>query len=244
MSVSFDRVADIYDKTRSLPNEVMTQLIEKLASELDGYRKILDIGVGTGRFAEPLQKTGFEVAGIDISKKMIDKAKRKSVKDLLLADARSIPFKDGTFDITISVHLLHLIKEWQKALTEVCRVSRHALISLYYARKDPVREAYYLLLKPYGFERRWPGRSEQDLKDVIAPAKLVFACSYDTLADDRITNLQQGTSSSQWEIPEDVNLKVVAQLRKEYAGKTFRQDLYLSVWGVDSLKAYAEKMSL
>jgi SAM-dependent methyltransferase len=219
----------------------MKRLIETLTNELDDCLRILDLGVGAGRFSEPLQRVGFDVVGIDISRKMTDKAKEKNVKDLLLADARSIPFKDKTFDATISIHLLHLIKEWRKALAEVCRVTRHAMLSLYYASKDPVREKYYLLLKPYGFERRWPGKSEQDLKDTITPTKTVFICSYDTLADDRIANLQQGTSSSQWEIPAQVNLEVVHKLKMEFAGKTFRQNLYLSVWEIDSLRECVER---
>jgi SAM-dependent methyltransferase len=219
----------------------MKRLIEKLTTELVDCRKILDLGVGTGRFSEPLQQSGFEVAGIDISRKMTSKAKEKNVKDLLLADARYIPFKDKAFDVTISVHLLHLIKEWQKALAEVCRVTRHSMLSLYYTRKDPVREKYYLLLEPYGFGRRRPGKSEQDMKDIFTPTKTIFVCSYNTSADDRIINLQQGTCSSQWEIPENVNLEVVQQLRTEFAGKTFRQLLYLSVWNIDSLKTCDEK---
>jgi len=241
ISISFDRVAEIYDRTRSLPNEVMTRLIEALTTELHGYKEILDLGVGTGRFAEPLQKAGFKVVGIDISKRMISKAEEKDVKNLLLADARSIPFRDKSFDVTISVHLLHLISEWRKTLGEVCRVSRHAMLSLYYSQKDPVREAYYHLLEQYGYERRYPGKSEQELRDLITPTKSLFVCSYDTLADDRLINLQQGTSSSQWEIPEHVNLEVVEQLKTEFAGKTFRQDLYLSVWETGYLKIYAEK---
>lgn len=215
----------------------MKRLIEALTIELNDCRRILDLGVGTGRFSEPLQKVGFEVAGIDLSRKMISKAKEKNVKDLLLADARSIPFKDKIFDATVSVHLLHLVKEWQKTLAEVCRITRHIMLSLYYARRDPVGEKYDLLLKPYGFERHRPGKSEQDLRDVVTPTKTVFVCSYCTSADDRITNLQQGTSSSQWEIPEQVNLEVVRKLKTEFAGKTFRQDLYFSVWQIDSLKA-------
>jgi ubiquinone/menaquinone biosynthesis C-methylase UbiE len=241
MEISFDRVAEVYDRTRSLPNEVMTRLIRALTTELNGYKEILDLGVGTGRFAEPLQKAGFEVAEIDISKKMISKAREKGVNNLLLADACSIPFKDKAFDATVSVHLLHLISEWRKALAEICRVSRHAMFSLYYAHKDPVREAYYRLLKPYGFERRYRGKSEQDLKDLIKPSKSLFVSSYDTFADDRITNLQQRTSSSQWEIPQHVNLKVAELLRTEFAGKVFKQDLYLLVWEIDPLKSLRDE---
>jgi len=201
----------------------------------------LDVGVGTGRLAEPLQKTGFEVVGIDISRRMMSKAKEKGLQDLLLADARFIPFKNKTFDVAISVHVLHLISEWKKTLREVCRVTRHAMFSLYDARKDPVREAYYRMLKQYGYERRYLGKSEQDLKDLITPTKSLFVTSYDIFADDRLINLQQRTSSSQWEVPEHLNLRVVEQLKREFAGGIFRQDLYLQAWEIDSLRVFAEE---
>jgi SAM-dependent methyltransferase len=165
------------------------------------------------------------------------------VQNLVIADARFIPFKEKSFDVTISVHVLHLISEWKKALGEVCRVTRHAMFSLYDARKDIVREVYYRIMKQYGYERHYPGKSEQDLKDLISPNKSKFVISYDVPADDRLVNLRQGTSSSQWEIPEQFNLKVVEQLRKEFTGKVFRQDLYLQSWEIDSLKVLAKEQS-
>jgi len=232
--MSFDRVAEIYDKTRSLPDKVMKTLVETLCVELKNCARILDVGVGTGRLAEPLQNAGFEILGIDISKKMMSKAREKGVQNLVIADARFIPFKDKSFDAAISVHVLHLISGWKKALGEVCRVTRHAMFSLYDPRKDTVRESYYHIMRQYGYERHYPGKSEQDLKDVISPNKSKFVISYDVSADDRLINLRQGTSSSQWEIPERLNLKVVEQLRKEFAGKVFRQDLYLQSWEVVS----------
>jgi ubiquinone/menaquinone biosynthesis C-methylase UbiE len=219
----------------------MKSLIKTLSVELKDCTKLLDVGVGTGRLAEPLQKTGFEVDGIDISRRMMSKAKEKGLQNLLLADARFIPFKNKTFDVAISVHVLHLISEWKKTLREVCRVTRHAMFSLYDARKDPVREAYYRMLKQYGYERRYPGKSEQDLKDLITPTKSLFVTSYDIFADNRLINLQQRTSSSQWEVPEHLNVKVVEQLKTEFAGKIFRQDLCLQAWEIDSLRVFAEE---
>jgi SAM-dependent methyltransferase len=197
----------------------MKRLVKTLSSELKDCAKILDVGVGTGRLAEPLQNAGFEVVGIDISKKMMSKAREKGVQNLLIADARFIPFKNKSFDVTISVHVLHLISEWKKTLREMCRVTRHAMFSLHDAREDPVREAYYQLLKQHGYERHYLGRSEQDLKDLISPTESLFVISYDAPADDCLTNLKQGTSSSQWEVPEHLNLRVVEQLKKEFAGR-------------------------
>jgi ubiquinone/menaquinone biosynthesis C-methylase UbiE len=240
--ISFDRVADVYDRTRGLPDEVMSRLVETLTAELDGHKEILDLGVGTGRLAVPLQKTRSEVVGIDISRKMISKAKEKHTENLLLADACSFPFRDHAFDVTISVHLLHLINEWQKTLKEVCRVTRHSMLSLYYAHKDPVRQKYYQLLRQHGHESRRSGMSEQELKSLIKPEKLLFVASYDTFADEQIVNLEHGTSSSQWEIPSQVNKQVVSELKMEFAGKTFCQDLYLLVWTTASLNAHIETM--
>jgi ubiquinone/menaquinone biosynthesis C-methylase UbiE len=239
--VSFDRVADIYDRTRSLPDEAMTRLVKALASELDGCKGILDVGVGTGRFALPLQKAGLDVIGIDISRKMISKAQDKRVRNLMFADARLLPFKQKAFDVAISVHLLHLISNWQLTLVEICRVTRSFLVSLSYANKEPVGEAYDQLLRRYGYERHRLGKSERELKDVVAPAKCVPVTAYETLSDVSLANFAQRTSSSQWEIPVEVNQKVVDELRGRFAGKTFTQELGILIWRIDDLRTRFEK---
>jgi ubiquinone/menaquinone biosynthesis C-methylase UbiE len=241
-SRSFDRVAEIYDQTRSLPGKVMKRLMETLSAELMGCREILDVGVGTGRLAEPLQSAGFQVVGIDISRKMADKAREKGVKQLLLADARFLPFKPEAFDAAICVHVLHLISEWRNVLQEVCRVSRSALFSLSNTFRNPVREAYSRLLQRYGYEGHRPGISEQQLEDLSLPAKSLFVSSFDVHADDSLTSLEQQASSSQWEIPEDVNLKIVEEVKTRFAGKVFKQELYLLMWDIDSLKAYVDNL--
>ncbi|MGD8507102.1 MAG: hypothetical protein PVF15_10625, partial [Candidatus Bathyarchaeota archaeon] len=65
--ISFDTVSHVYDKTRGPPEHVKKQLFGTLVNELSNYKTILDAGVGTGRFAKPLQDSGFEVVGIDIA---------------------------------------------------------------------------------------------------------------------------------------------------------------------------------
>jgi len=147
MRISFDRAAEIYDRTRGFPNHAMKQLIRTLTDELSGHKTILDAGVGTGRFAKPLQDSGFKVVGIDIAKTMIGKAEEKGVSDLFLSDACFIPFRSNSFDATVCIHLLHLISEWKTALQEICRVTRNVMVSLIYVYKNPMWEAYDRLLK-------------------------------------------------------------------------------------------------
>ncbi len=61
---TFDRVSEVYDATRSLRPDVMEAVLDGLEQALGGTNTLLDVGVGTGRFADPLRRLGFEVVGV------------------------------------------------------------------------------------------------------------------------------------------------------------------------------------
>lgn len=225
MRISFDSAAEIYDKTRGPPRQVMNQLVKTLISELSCYETILDVGVGTGRFTKPLQDNGFEVVGVDIAKKMINKAVEKGAHNLLQGDVCSLPFKDNSFDVAVSVHLLHLISEWKMALQEICRVTRRVMVSMTYVGADPVWETYDSLLKGYGYESRRVGKGEWELEGLVKPSKSVFVASYCRSADRRLAHMSQRAYSSQWEIREGVNKKVMDELKRQFGGEVLPQKL-------------------
>ena len=238
MRISFDSAAEIYDKTRGPPRQVMKQLIKTLADELCGYKTVIDVSVGTGRFAKPLQDCGLDVVGVDIAEKMMNKAVERGVGNLLLGDVCFLPFKDNSFDAVICIHLLHLISEWKMALREICRVTRKVMISMIYGGADPIWKAYDFLLRDYGYESRRLGKGEWELKDFVKPLKSVFVASYSRSADERLTYLSQRAYSSQWEIPEDVNKKVVDELKHRFSGKVFPKELHILVLNISDLKIY------
>jgi ubiquinone/menaquinone biosynthesis C-methylase UbiE len=244
MRISFDSAAEIYDKTRGPARQVMKQLIKTLIGELSCHETILDVGVGTGRFTKPLQDSGFEVVGVDIAKKMIDKAVEKGAYDLLLGDICFLPFKDNSFDVAVSIHLLHLISEWKVALKEICRVTRRVMVSTIYVRENPIRETYNRLLKSYGYTGQRLGKGEWELKDFVKPSKSVFVASFENSADERLAYLGQRAFSSQWEIPGDVNKKVVDELKQQFGGKVFPQELRLLVWDINDLENYCNSSTL
>src|SRR3989475_1307023 len=121
--LSFDRVAAIYDETRSLAPRAMARVLAVLVDELHGKR-VLEIGVGTGRYAVPLQKSGIRVVGVDISRKMVEIGLAKGLRDVIFADAARLPFKSGSFDVGTTNHVLHLIPDWRGALSEIRRATR------------------------------------------------------------------------------------------------------------------------
>jgi predicted RNA methylase len=68
-----DRIAGIYD---DLYPEIDQETVP-LLKELAGKGPALELGIGTGRIALPLQEAGVEVVGIDASESMLEKLKAK-----------------------------------------------------------------------------------------------------------------------------------------------------------------------
>jgi SAM-dependent methyltransferase len=122
-SVSFDRAAGYYDATRSLPAEVARAQTALLLDELGPPgRPVLEIGVGTGRVALPLAER-HRVVGIDLSREMLRVLAAKEADVLAVeGDALRLPFRSGTFAAVVACHVLHLVRDWRRAVDEVRRV--------------------------------------------------------------------------------------------------------------------------
>lgn len=122
-SVSFDRAADYYDQTRSLPADQMQLLVSRLLAELPPRALCLEIGIGTGRVGVPLRSKGIRVVGVDISAEMLGKLREKDeTLPVAIADATRLPFGDRTFSAAVAAHVLHLIPGWRAAVDELLRV--------------------------------------------------------------------------------------------------------------------------
>jgi SAM-dependent methyltransferase len=111
----FDRVADVYDDTRGVPDDAATQIgeaIARIACEVAPRPRLLEVGVGTGRIAVPVARAGVRVAGIDIAPAMIARLREKTREvDAVYAESARPPFRDGAFDALLFVHILHLVPD-------------------------------------------------------------------------------------------------------------------------------------
>ncbi|TMB93296.1 MAG: class I SAM-dependent methyltransferase [Chloroflexi bacterium] len=125
-SVNFDRAAGCYDATRGFPPETEAEVTALLAAELAGRGRCLEIGVGTGRIAVPLRRSGIDICGVDISVSMLGELLRKGESGPLpwisYADATALPFDDGSFGAGLACHVLHLVAGWERAVRELVRV--------------------------------------------------------------------------------------------------------------------------
>src|SRR5438128_11985844 len=86
-------MAGVYNATRwsSVPPEVMKNLLNATKELFAGCTTILDVGIGTGRFAEYLRNWGVDVVGIDVSLSMTAKPGEKGDRNLVPADDHYLP---------------------------------------------------------------------------------------------------------------------------------------------------------
>ena len=89
----------------------------------------LDIGCGTGVFTELVLDTCAPaiVVAVDPSEAQIDIARNKPLAqraDFRVADAQTLPFSDGAFDIVASSLVINFIPDPSQALAEMRRVAR------------------------------------------------------------------------------------------------------------------------
>jgi len=88
-------------------------------------KSALDVGTGTGLFAEAFAKRGLTVTGIDVDEKMLAAARQLVPEGSFeRASAEKTHFRDGAFDLVFLGCLLHEDVDRQKALEEARRLAR------------------------------------------------------------------------------------------------------------------------
>jgi len=86
-------------------------------------RRTLEIGCGEGRVARDLTRRGHTVCGIDTSVTLLRYAREADPSgSYVLADAGSLPFGDGEFDIVVSYNSLMDFEDMAGAVREAARV--------------------------------------------------------------------------------------------------------------------------
>jgi len=73
-----DRIADVYDEIYpEVPTSGPVEATVAFLASLAGSGPALELGIGTGRVALPLQASGVEVHGIDASERMVERLRAK-----------------------------------------------------------------------------------------------------------------------------------------------------------------------
>jgi demethylmenaquinone methyltransferase/2-methoxy-6-polyprenyl-1,4-benzoquinol methylase len=123
----FDRIAPVYDAM----NRLMTAGLDRrwrreaaLAVVSQGDR-VLDTCCGTGDLAIAAAEAGGNVTGLDFSRRMLDRARRKAPEiEWVEGDALALPFADGSFDAATVGFGVRNLSDLDLGLRELRRVLR------------------------------------------------------------------------------------------------------------------------
>lgn len=127
------RFAGDISRLRSPERQARLQPEKVLAYSLAGMdvRSVLDVGSGTGLFAELFLKAGVNVKGVDCNPEFVKIASELvPAVDFKVAVAEKLPFDNGQFDLVFMGHLLHETDDPEKAVKEAFRVCRKRLAVL------------------------------------------------------------------------------------------------------------------
>jgi len=91
-------------------------------------KSVLDVGCAKGFMLYDIKRysPSTEIRGIDVSEYAINNAIPEIKENLMVADAKSLPFEDSSFDLVISINTIHNLdlEDCKLALREITRVSR------------------------------------------------------------------------------------------------------------------------
>jgi len=116
-----------------------TERVVSLSLQGAKLEKVLDIGTGSGVFAEGFTRGGLQVTGIDLQEPMLEAA-RGFVPEahFQIADSKALPFNDDSFDLCFLGLVLHEAERPLRTLQEAYRVCavRTAVLEWPYTEQD------------------------------------------------------------------------------------------------------------
>jgi ubiquinone/menaquinone biosynthesis C-methylase UbiE len=121
------------DRLRSPERIALLETARVVSLSVDGRKiaSILDVGTGTGIFAEAFADGSRRVEGIDPDPQLLEAARRQvPAARFREAAAENLPFADASFDLVFFGHVLHETDDPVGALAQARRVARLRVVVL------------------------------------------------------------------------------------------------------------------
>lgn len=178
VETSYARWAPVYDRTFG----ALTTIGRRRAVEYinQGTGSVLEVGVGTGLSLQHYNPD-LRVTGIDFSSEMLIKARERvermgldHVVDLSRMDARTLEFPDESFDTVAAMHVLSVVPEPERVMTEIARVLKpggQVVITNHFTRTRGMRAKLERLIAPLADVIGW--HSDFEMETVLGQPTLI-----------------------------------------------------------------------
>lgn len=119
------RGLDAYASCFNYSRHRLDGFLARLKPGAEAAPRLLDVGCGTGHHLAEARSEGHEVAGVDGSLEMLERARRLNPgADLRQADVERLPFEAESFDVVLCVEVLRYLPDVRRCVGEMARVLR------------------------------------------------------------------------------------------------------------------------
>ena len=139
----FEKFTKRYDEWFEKHKYAYLSELNALKKALPPFKKGVEVGVGTGRFAKPL---GIQY-GVEPSEKMAEIARKRGIK-VVNRVAENLPFCDESFDLVLMVTTICFVDDLEKSFKEAYRVlKKGGYILIGFIDKNSPLGNYYQQIK-------------------------------------------------------------------------------------------------
>ncbi len=116
----YDGQADWYESLNRDPSSRNLAPIRELLGQ--GSGPCLDLGCGTGAYAELIKESGRTPVGLDLSSDQLRHARPRYEGRVVLGDAHRLPFAGASFGTVVAAWISTDVDDFAQALREIARV--------------------------------------------------------------------------------------------------------------------------
>lgn len=181
--LSLGFVAQVYSKLCPVYDVLFGRILQPgrvaAIARMEGPKaNVLEVGVGTGLNA-PLYPAHYQVTGIDISARMLQKARKRLARErlrqvrLVQMDAARLTFADNSFDVVYAPYTISVVPDPVQVVREmrrVCKPGGAILILNHFRSANPPIAAIERRLTPFTVHVGF--KCDLDLPHLLASADL------------------------------------------------------------------------
>lgn len=126
----WDRIAFAYDWAERLNGRAVKAMAQQAAHLTPRGALVLDCAAGTGELAIAMASRAGRVLCTDLSQAMLERSRRKARRrgvvnmDFAVQDLTCLSIGDDTFDAVAAGNVLHLLRQPERAVSELLRVTK------------------------------------------------------------------------------------------------------------------------